>query len=279
MKVISSTRYDSNKKKILIFGGTLKKNGITTALNSLLCNIDIKQYHYFLTFFTKAGEENSQFVYHLNRDISYIPLKGAKNLRWKEAIAQYLYFRFNWNFGWIMKHLKKMFQRESYRLFANNSFDVALHFSGYERKIIHLLRACSKKAVIVTHSNLLEESKLKSNVHTPSICYAYKYYDVIATVRSGMSDEIKNHVKWVDSNKFRLLHNLNDIKGILNKAKQEVIFDTDTESNVSLMELRKILKSDAMKFINIARFSVEKQLDLLIKAFMKYQQKKEQHRT
>src|SRR5699024_4762679 len=74
LKVISSTRYDSNKKKILIFGGTLKKNGITTALNSLLCNIDTKQYHYFLTFFTKAGEENSQFVYHLNRDISYIPL-------------------------------------------------------------------------------------------------------------------------------------------------------------------------------------------------------------
>ena len=273
LKIISAKKYDSNKKKILIFGGTLKKNGITTALNSLLCNIDTKQYHYFLTFFTKAGEENPQFVYNLNRDISYISLKGTKNLRFKEAIAQYLYFRFNWNFGWIMKQLKKIFYRESYRLFANNSFDVALHFSGYERKIIHLLRACSKKSVIVTHSNLLEESKLKSNVHTPSIRYAYQYYDVIATVRDGMRDEIIKHVKWVDCNKFHLLHNLNDIEGIQNKAKQEVIFDTDTESNVSLMELRKILKSDAMKFINIARFSVEKQLDLLIKAFMKYQQK------
>ena len=95
---------------------------------------------------------------------------------------------------------------------------------------------------------------------------------MIATVRDGMRDEIIKHVKWVDRNKFHLLHNLNDIEGIQNKAKQEVIFDTDTECNISLEEFKQILESDAMKFINIARFSVEKQLDLLIKAFMKYQE-------
>ena len=54
------------------------------------------------------------------------------------------------------------------------------------------------------------------------------------------------------------------------RSKLPIVFDNDTECNVAVEELNNILKSNAFKIINIARFSVEKGLDRLIEAFKKF---------
>ena len=270
IKVIHASSYHNNKENILIFAGTLMKNGITTAVKSLLCNIDLDKYNYYIAFFKNAGSKNSEFINELNIKISYIPIYGRKNLRWMDAICQYLYFRNNISNKIVLKKLDHIFKTEAYRLFNNFKFDVAIHFSGYERKIIHLLPKCSNKTVINTHSNLAQEKKLKGNIHFPSIKYAYKNYDYIGIVRNEMKGEIINHIKKIDTNKIKPMHNLNDISGICERAKKSICFDNDTECNVSLECLNQILNSNSFKIINIARFSVEKGLDRLIDAFNKF---------
>ena len=270
IKIISADTYHNNKKNILIFAGTLMKNGITTSIKSLLCNIDLDKYNYYIVFFKKAGSKNIDFINELNTKVSYVPIYGRKNLRWMDAICQYLYFRNNISNKIILKKLDHIFKTEAYRLFNNFKFDVAIHFSGYERKIIHLLPKCSNKTVINTHNDLAKEKKFKVNIHFPSIKYAYKNYDYIGIVRNEMKNEIINHIKKIDTDKIKPMHNLNDISGICERAGKSICFDKDTECNVSLEYLNQILNSNSLKIINIARFSVEKGLDRLIAAFKRF---------
>ncbi len=270
VNVIPAKNFYNDKKNILIFCGTLLKNGITTALKSLIANLDVNKYNYYLCFTQKAGERDIDFVNSLDSDIKYIPIRGAKNLLFLESLAQRLYFKYNVKNRILLKYIDNIFERESHRLILNNKFDVAIHFSGYERDMIYLLHHSSKKCIINTHSNMLMESKMRSNIHTPSIEYAYKEYDKITIVRDTMKEEISNHIKWVDINKIKTLHNLNDIEGIKKKSKLPISFDSDTECNYSMEELENILNSNSIKFINIARFSVEKGLDRLIEAFQMF---------
>lgn len=267
IKVISASNYQNNKKNILIFGGRLMKNGITTAFKSLLSNIDLDKYNYYVAFFQSDGEKDIDFVRELDSKISYIPLRGKKDFRKIDALCQYLYFKHDMETKFILKKLDKIFEREAYRLFNSFKFDVGVHFSGYERKIIHLLPKCANKTVINTHSDLAKEINTRGNIHFPSLKYAYQNYDCIGVVRDLMKSEIMDHIKWVDDSKIKPMHNLNDISGIIARSKLSVDFDEDTECNISFEKVQEILNSNSLKFINIARFSVEKGLDRLIKAF------------
>ena len=267
IKIIPASNYYNNKKNILIFAGTLMKNGITTAVKSLLCNIDLDKYNYYIAFFQKAGNKHVDFINELNPKINYIPIYGKKNLRLIDALCQYFYFRNNIETKSILKRLDHIFKIEAYRLFNDYKFDVAIHFSGYERKIIHLLPKCSNKTVINTHSDLMKEKQMRNNIHVPSIKFAYKYYDIIGVVNNILKENI---IKNMPHAKIRPMHNLNDISGIRMRSKLPIIFDNDTECNVSLERLNNILNGNTLKIINIARFSVEKGLDRLIEAFKKF---------
>ena len=277
VKTIPASKYFNHKKNVIIFAGTLMKNGITTAINSLLCNLDVDKYNYYIMFFQKAAEKNVDFVNQLDSKISYIPVFGNKNMKKREALCQYLYFRMNISNKIILKLLDHMFKTEAYRLFHDMKFDAGIHFSGYERKIIHLLPQCSKKVIINTHSDMTKEKKLRGNVHIPSMKYAYKRYNHIGVVNDTMKDTMTKYMKFIDANKIMPMHNLNDVEGIRMRANMPVVFDDDTECNVTKEELDRILKSDACKTINIARFSVEKRLDRLIDAFHKFQQEYPNH--
>lgn len=270
IKIIPASNYYNNKKNILIFAGTLMKNGITTAVKSLLCNIDLDKYNYYIAFFQKAGNKHIDFINELDSKVNYIPIYGKKNLRYMDALCQYFYFRNNIETKFILKRLDHIFQMEAYRLFNDYKFDVAIHFSGYERKIIYLLPKCSNKTVINTHSDLIKEKQMRNNVHMLSIKFAYNNYDRIGVVNNIIKENILTNMHYVKTDKIVLMHNLNDISGIRMRSKLPVIFDEGTECNVSLEKLNNILKSNALKIINIARFSVEKGLDRLIEAFKKF---------
>ena len=133
---------------------------------------------------------------------------------------------------------------------------------------LYAMFGCNK--IIYTHSNMLNERKTRNNIHLNSLIYAYEKYNKIAVIREGMDKEITNHIKQVDEKKIKLAHNFNNINYIKNKANEELKFDEDTIASIDIEELKKILNSDAIKFINIARFSPEKGLDILIKGFSEF---------
>lgn len=269
-EIIDARKFCNGKKNILIFSGTLQKNGITSALRALLNNVDLDQYNYILNFYNGATKKNVSFINELDKRVSYIPIMGAKNFRLLEGIIHGLYFRFNFNGKLINKEIEKIYTREINRLFRNIKFDSVIHFTGYERHIMHLYAMFGCNKIIYTHSNMLNERKTRNNIHLNSLIYAYEKYNKIAVIREGMDKEITNHIKQVDEKKIKLAHNFNNINYIKNKANEELKFDEDTIASIDIEELKKILNSDAIKFINIARFSPEKGLDILIKGFSEF---------
>lgn len=271
MEIIPGEKYHNNKENVLIFAGELAKNGITTALKSLLSNVDTNKRNYILTFYTKKTQKNKLVLNDFSEEISYIPIQGAKNLDFLGALCQFLYFKLNVNTAFINKHIELNSKREIERCYPSIHFDYAIHYTGYERHIIHIFNAMDAKTAIYTHNDLLSERKTKNNIHVPSLKKAYSQFDRIVIIRDSMREEIKKNIKGVNDNKIVVAHNFNDIKNIKSKSKLEPEFNEDTYSNVSIDVLKNILnKKDAVKFIDIARYSYEKGLDQLIYAFQKF---------
>lgn len=271
IELIDGKKFRNNKENVLIFAGELAKNGITTALKSLLSNIDTSKRNYTLTFYTKKTNKNKLVLNEFGDDISYIPIQGPKNLNFIGAVCQFLYFKMNINTSFVNKHIEENAKREIERCYPTIHFDYAIHYTGYERHIIHLFDAMDAKTAIYTHNDLLSENKTKKNIHVPSLKKAYNNFDRIVIIRESMREEVKKHIKGVDDSKIVLAHNFNDIENIKRKAKYEPAFDEDTYSNVSIEELKKILNDkNILKFIDIARYSYEKGLDQLIYAFQRF---------
>lgn len=270
-EVIEATEFNNKKKNILIFSGALLKNGITSALRALLNNIDLDGNNYFLSFYNNATNKNVDFINDLDKKVCYMPIMGPKNFKKYEAIFYHLYFRWNLNTKLVQKVIKRIYKREKQRLYKDIEFDTVIHYTGYECQIIHLLSEFEKSnKIIYTHSDLLKERKTRNNIHINSLKYAYEHFDKIAIIREGMEKEIPKNIKNVDISKIQLAHNLDDIDYIKEKANKEICFDKDTESTVSVEQLKDILNTSNTKFINVARFSPEKGLDILIEAFNKY---------
>ena len=122
-----------------------------------------------------------------------------------------------------------------------------------------------------------KEMETRSNYHIPSLFKAYHDYDLIAGVREGIDDELVELLPSLNKDKIKIVHNVNNIDVIINNANKPVSFEEDTESTHTLNEIEEILSIEgAIRFINVARFSPEKGLLQLIKAFEKFYSQHEQ---
>lgn len=271
MEIIDGKEFRNNKKNVLIFAGELAKNGLTTALKGLINHVDTNEKNYILTFYTKKTNKNKQVINEFRDDILYIPIQGAKDLTFMGAVCQHLYFKMNIDTPFVNKQIEKNAKKEVERCYPTIHFDYAIHYTGYERQIIHIINALDAKKAIYTHNDLLKERMTRDNIHVPSLKKAYKKYDRIVIIRESMRDEIKKNIPDVDDKKIVVAHNLNDIDIIKKKAALDVAFDEDTYCNIDIDELNAVLNNNsAVKFIDIARFSPEKGLDLLIQAFNRF---------
>ncbi|MEG0453161.1 MAG: glycosyltransferase [Coprobacillus sp.] len=271
VKVIDALNYMNSKKNILIYAGSLSKNGITSSLKGLINHVDLDSYNYTLLFYRSAVRRHTQEIEHFPGKIKYIPIQGKKDITIKESFAQFLYYRLNYNPKWIEKCFDNIYKRELKRIFPRQKYDYAIHFTGYEKQIVHLINALDNtKKIIYVHSDMKKEMEIRSNFHIPSIFKAYTNYDKIAGVRDGIDKELLDLLP-LDAEKIKIVHNVNNINYILKNSDKPICFDEETESTHTIDEVKEILKKDdILKFINVARFSPEKGIMRLIKAFEKY---------
>lgn len=259
------------KKNTLIFTGALHKNGITSALKGVLYNAKKEDKNFVLTFYARQVKPNRQTVAMLSKDFDYICIQGECNYKFSELLSVFLYFRLNISNKYIMKKIEKVFKRESQRIYPNIKFDYLIHYTGYERKIMNLFSYMTGKKMIYVHNNLIKEHKSKNNIHMPSLISCYNNFDKIVIIRESMREELLGSLKSDEKDKVFLAHNLNNYNSILELANEKIEFDEDTISTVDESKLTDILQNPTItKFINIARFSKEKGLDNLIKAFEIY---------
>lgn len=270
LEIIDGKNYNNNKDNILIFTGALLKNGITSALNGLINNIDLEKYNYYLTFYRNAVRRNYETINNFPKKCNYIPIQGSKNYNFFELVCSLLYFKYNINTKIVKRNIEKIYKREIKRIYPKIKFKYAIDFCGYDRQPMNLISYMDAVKIRFTHSDMKAEQKLRKNFHVPSLKNAYKTYDKIAVVREGMKKEVSEHFKGIIPKKIETVHNLNNIDKILNGAKEEIIFKDNTYSNTDKEEIEKILNDkNAIKMINIGRFSKEKGQMRLLEAFEK----------
>lgn len=257
----------NNKKNVLIYVGALAKNGITTSLSNLLNNIDLKEYNYYLTFPTRSVSGNKLFLKEMPANVNYIPSDNLLNCPILEKI-----YILMWYSG-IIKKLNTKFAERIYkenlkRLYGNIKFDAFINFSGYNMRRIMLYSFIDSYKSIYVHSNMEMEIKERKNQKKHILNFAYNKYDNVVVVTDSL---IKPTTKFTqNTNKIVVVNNVIDYKNIINKSKEEIKFDDNTDSNMSFDKIKKILNSkNNKKFINVGRFSKEKGHDRLIKAFEK----------
>ena len=272
LKIIDSKVYNNNKPNILLFTGALLKNGITTSLKGLINNVDLTKYNYYLCFSRNAVRRNCQTISSFPKECNYIPIQGSKDYRFTEIIANLLYFELNIETKWIRNKIESIYKREIKRDFPNIKFEYGIDFCGYDRIAINLISYMDTTKIRYTHSDMAKEQKTRKNFHVLSLKYAYKTYDEIAVVREGMEKEVNTHFKDVQPKCIKIVHNINDAENIIKGSKEKIKFSENTYTNYSKEHIEKILNDDnAIKFINIGRFSKEKGQVRLIQAFDRIQ--------
>ena len=268
-----------DKQNILIFGGSLKANGITSSLINILSHIDKEKYNFYLSFRTtdKYIEMNHAKVLKMFPEgVKFCPLRTTKFPTIKEKIKYKKFLKkkvknieTNEKDIECPKEVHELFKRELKKHYNTLPFDKVINYDGYGRDHTFLFSESKKPSSIWVHSDMINEIKTKGNETYQVLREAYNHYDNVVVV----SDDIKVPTSQISgrSDNIKTVHNINTYKETIRKGNQEIILDENTEI-ICHDEggLNGILNSECKKFITIGRFSPEKGHIRLLKAFDKF---------
>ena len=259
------------KKNILIYGGDLALNGITTALGAMLRELDREKYHYFVSFRSSCLKDAPERLNRIPDKVDFYPLASEMNMDFLSMSAYALWMKFGWNIPCIKRLLDRLFDREWRKHFGGCDFSHVVHYNGYERYMTFLLQKAPCEKTIWVHNDMPQEIRTKQNQSGPLLHLAYQTYDHVVAV----SEDILDGIYRISGRKDNVLviGNFHEYQEVIKRAEAPVTFDNSTVSNVSLEKVQEILESDADKFINIGRFSPEKGQERLIEAFDRYWEK------
>ena len=270
-KLSKEERTGNDRENVLIFGGGLYNNGITSSLLNLLYGIDKAKYNIFISFrqFDDYIKENHLHVFDVFPDyVEFFGLRSMINPTFLEKFA-YHRFRRSKNPSKYVKYIKRMFEREMKRYYPNMPFDAVINFDGYGYDQTLLFAYANARNSIWVHNDMIQEMKTKINQNFNTLKEAYNNYDNVIVV----SEDLIEPTSQISGKKenIKVIHNINDFKGIIDKSNQEIKLDDTTEIVTSNPKgIEGVLESKGKKFITIGRFSLEKGHRRLMKSFDKF---------
>ncbi len=265
---------NNNKNNILIYGGNLDQNGVTTSLYNLLRNVDTTKNNYIVCFPATKAKAHQSTIADLPQGVSYFPMHDKlnlplfKNIMWYAFLAMCFFKKKFIKVDFINKLLKDDWKYEIRRLFGGAEFDHAIQFTGYGPRLILLFASFPCKKTIYVHNDMQMEIKTRGNQREDVISYAYSKYDNVALVTEDLFEPTSAFVE--STHNFKLAHNVIAYQEIIDRGEKEISFEEGvTQSNKSFEEIKDILNSDKKKFISVGRFSPEKGHKRMVDAFNK----------
>lgn len=258
----------TKKKKVLLYAGSLKPNGITTAFFSLIRNLDRDKCEYYISFRSPSLKEAPERLHGIPEGYHYYPLATEMNLDVITGIAQLIYLKWGITSFGIHRRLHKAYQREWKKHFGYADFDQVVHFDGYENYMIALFEQAPCIRTIWVHNDMEREIAAKKNPSRPLLSRAYRTYDHVIPVGADICPAVERIGRHPAN--IQVIANYMDIDNIRQRASKPVDFDPETQSTVSLTTLRNVLSGSERKFINIGRYSPEKGHKRLLKAFDRF---------
>ncbi len=239
-------KIDSDKKKLLIYPGGMRNNGITSSLLNLVNNIDYSVYDVTIVTNSTKNMEINNNLKSLNKNARVLFRFGVNILTKKERVIDKKFME-----NGVSKEERNLYpevgyRREMKRIIGDLSFDVAIDFSGYSYFWgRHILSADAKKYVAFMHNDLMSDSLREINGETPmkadlhGLFSIYYQFDKLLSV-SPMTQEVNaRHLKdFVTPKQMSFVYNSININQILNSKE----LDNNACKPITSISIGKVLK-------------------------------------
>ena len=221
---------NSDKKKIVIYPGGMRNNGITSSLLNLVNNIDYdKNDVTIITNSTRNNEINNNLKA-LNPNARVMFRFGGNILTKNERKIDKKFMENGVSKEERDEYPKVGYRREMNRLMANLSFDVAIDFSGYSYFWgRHMLGTDSKKYVAFMHNDLMSDSMREINGQTPmkqdlhGLFSIYYQFDKLLSVSPMTRDvNLENLKEFVTTDQMSYVYNSINIDQILHSTDKSL---------------------------------------------------------
>ena len=269
----------NGKKNVAVYGGDFIRNGIATALGSLMQNVDPEKYNY-LVLYKLSPKTNNTPGYHepalddIPEGIATLGITNPHCGTWWELICSKGWKRLqrifpNLPFKLSKRAYERIARREAIKTFGMARIDAAVQFNGYFPDIIEMFKLMNCGRAIFVHNDMNGENRKSFAVPKKLLADAYCAYDEVVPVTDELKPRMEHFIRsagW-ERHDFTVVPNIIDYKSVLEKAGKELRFDETTETGISLERLKDLTDGRYKVFINIGRFSYEKGQMRLIEAF------------
>ncbi|WP_286229694.1 CDP-glycerol glycerophosphotransferase family protein [Neobacillus mesonae] len=221
---------ETNKKRILIYPGGMKNNGITASFINLMDNIDFDRYDVSIFMKVPQSKEVLDNMAKVNKKARFLFRSGIPLYNIQEVYRDKLVH----NRGAYTRLTKKLYPekayiRDSQRLFGRAKFDYVIDFSGYSLYWAKcLLASDAEKKICYLHSNMLSDSERVINGRRPhwinlkGLFSVYGRFDKLVSVSPGTMEVNKqNLAKYAEEAKFDFVLNSINHEKILRLAEEE----------------------------------------------------------
>ena len=254
---------DNPPIRILINGGGLKRNGITTSFLNLISHLDPARVHVTVAVSAEAVEKDGEARGMFARIPECCGVVGRHfymTMTLEERRLKAAFDRAETPFeGERLERIRDLFHREYLHNFDNARFDAVIAFSGYDAYWASVLglNRCKVHKAIYLHNEMYEEYQVRYP-ELLRIFHTYPFYDRIVSVSPENNKDNRRMLgAWlgIDSDSFTSSENVQNPERILSLSLEQIA------------EADEAWFSEGPVFVNMARLSVEKGQDRLIRAF------------
>lgn len=282
---VTERDYNNKKPNVVLYAGAFLNNGVTSSIINLSKLFPYDKYNLIIIDKNKGDKTFENNIKRLSPNVHMAYRGGGTNLTYYEWIR---YNRFM-NYAKVenVDFYKKIVQQEWKRLLGNVEIEVGIDFSGYVPFWTFMMAFSDFSNKIIYQHNDMAAEKLKiidgKKVHLKNLARIfalYKYFDYIAAVGEKTLELNKNNLsEYTNKNQFIYIPNVLDIdslfmhriKPLLEETKiyhKDVLLIEDEQKYGKVKATAIIAPTKKGKnFINIGRFSPEKDQDKLLRAF------------
>lgn len=257
-----TNNYVSNKIRLLFYAGDFKPNGVTSSFLSLLNNLDYSKYDISVILLKKDNQDYLDKIRQINPKARILCRAGTYSQTLLEHCANEIILQKGIGTQQLKNKMPtQLYTREWKRCFGSTKFDIVINFTGYSPFYSFLfINSPIKKKIIWQHNIMKKDMMRNVNGNYPllktlqSVYSTYSYYDKIVSVSQQCLKENKKDFPEYSS-LMCCCHNTILEKQILKLSEEKTNFKVNQQT---------------LNFVNVARLSPAKNLESLIKAFMKF---------
>ncbi len=282
---LNELKFDNKKENIILYGGALLNNGITSSVINLSKNLDYSKYNLIIIDKNSTNPQFDENIKKLSPHTFVLFRGGGINLTYTEWVK---YNRiFNKSIVSEIEDHKKYVAREWRRLIGDVKPDIVIDFGGYAPFWSYMMAfSNARRKIIYQHNDMKKESEkvvAGRYVHKKNlsiIFQLYKYFDFVASVGKLTKEQNESNLSdFVSDKKFVYVPNLLDkdylfehrrkpqtyIGNVLGSEKL-IVEDDDEFGLKRVVGITPPIKT-AKNFINIGRLSPEKDQEKLLRVF------------